>query len=112
MNRSERLIDGSRFWGATYLWPPSAGLPVCRLPSDDLEFVLGLSEGREPEFCVDALPEGLFATGAELTVEEAMIRSALMSKETKLTPCGTWHDGEPQRIIGLVVTMRATHRLR
>lgn len=74
MNRCKRLIDDVRFWGTTYFCPPSAGLPLCRLPSDDLEFVLGLSEGREPAFCVEALPEGLFATGAELTVDEAMVR--------------------------------------
>ncbi len=70
------------FGGATYLCPPSAGLPVCRLPSDDLEFVLGLSEGREPEFCVDTLPEGLFATGPELTVEEAMVRLKCRKKRS------------------------------
>lgn len=58
---------------ATYLCPPSRGLPDCRrLPSDALVLALGLSEGLALAFWMDALPvlpDALLAADMELAVE-------------------------------------------
>jgi len=59
---------------ATYLCPPSTGLPDCRRPaSGPFRLALDLRDGLAPPgFCVEeltALPDAPLAAGTELTVE-------------------------------------------